>query len=62
MFEEINNIYGITLGELREYINNNLKDFSDNIKLNFCVTNTDKEHVEVKQIIADEDSVTFYDI
>lgn len=65
MFEEIknkDNEYSITLGELREFIYNNLRNFPDDVEMNIVAKHaSDQIAVDVKHIIANEDSITFYD-
>lgn len=65
MFEEIKNKdskYSITLGELREFIYNNLRNFPDDVEINIVAKDASNQiAVDVKHIIANEDSITFYD-
>lgn len=64
----VHNQDGITLGELRKFINENLKDVPDNIKLDIYVANipVNSNNERIIEIIYGEDSsdnedtITFY--
>lgn len=68
MFCSVNLKDGLTLGELRRLLDNELLDFPDEIKIVMCVNPKEKTCIEeaytlndnVVSIIGDEKDITFY--
>lgn len=50
----------ITLGELRQFINNNCCSLSDDTPIDVCNTSPNDFNVICTTIIADDESITFY--
>jgi hypothetical protein len=50
----------ITLGELRHFINNNCRSLSDDTPIDVCNTSLEDFDSNCTTIIADDESVTFY--
>lgn len=50
----------ITLGELRQFINNDCRSLSDNTIIDICDCNITDLNTLCTTIIADDKSVTFY--
>lgn len=49
----------ITLGELRQFINNDCRSLSDDTPIDVCNTSID-DFDSICSVIADDESVTFY--
>lgn len=50
----------ITLGELRQFINQDCRSLSDNTLIDICNCNVEDLSTLCTTIIADDESVTFY--
>lgn len=50
----------ITLGELRHFINNDCRSLSDNTPIDICNVMSEVFNTNCITIIADDESVTFY--
>lgn len=51
----------ITLGELRQFINQDCRSLSDNTPIEVCNLNVEELNTSCTIIIADDESITFYD-
>ena len=51
----------ITLGELRQFINQYCRSLSDNTPIEVCNLNVEELNTSCTTIIADDESITFYD-
>lgn len=51
----------ITLGELRQFINQDCRSLSDNTPIKICNLNVEELNTSCTTIIADDESITFYD-
>lgn len=68
MFCNVNLKGGLTLGELRRLLDNELLNFPNDIKINMCINSKEKTCIEeaytlndnVFSIIGDEKDITFY--
>ena len=50
----------ITLGELRQFINQDCRSLSDDTPIDICNCDVEDFDVECTTVIADDESVTFY--